>query len=328
MVASFTFRCERLAAVQAGSLLYDLDDAGEVLRWYRQFAPAQPDALWGALSLRVVPPLAQFPEELRLRKVCSIGWCLTGQDESPALREARAFGKPLVDGVKTLSLPEWKRQLSSFDALYPAGEQQYWRGEFVNRVPDEAVERHLEHAASMPGWKSAMTLYPVDGAAARVANDATAWAHRHAVWAMVFAGTDPDPANAAAITDWVDRYAEALQPYTLGGGYVKLQHGTTTRARARDVRRQLRAARADQSRVRPAKLLPRQSQHRARGLSFCDVLPQAREHLATEDPRHCFSRRNGVPYVGLPAPQTRRQSRLITNWGPHVNFHRQRRVAS
>ena len=33
-------------------------------------------------------------------------------------------------------------------------------------------------------------------------------------------GVDPDPANAAAITDWTKRYWEALHPYSAGGAYV------------------------------------------------------------------------------------------------------------
>ena len=33
-----------------------------------------------------------------------------------------------------------------------------------------------------------------------VGNDETAWGYRHATWAQVVAGVDPDPANAGAIT--------------------------------------------------------------------------------------------------------------------------------
>ena len=52
-----------------------------------------------------------------------------------------------------------------FDALYPPGEQWYWRADFVNEITDEAIEQHVEHAAQLPTWKSTMHLYPIDGAA-------------------------------------------------------------------------------------------------------------------------------------------------------------------
>jgi FAD/FMN-containing dehydrogenase len=72
----------------------------------------------------------------------------------------------------------------------------------------------------MPSWKSLCHLYPVDGAAGRVPNDATAWAYRDAVWSQVIAGVDPDPANADAISEWTRSYSDAVRPYTLGTGYV------------------------------------------------------------------------------------------------------------
>ena len=65
-----------------------------------------------------------------------------------------------------------------------------------------------------------MHLYPVDGAAARVANDATAWAYRDARYAQVIVGVDPDPAKAPEITRWTVDYFDALHAYSMGGAYV------------------------------------------------------------------------------------------------------------
>jgi FAD/FMN-containing dehydrogenase len=119
-----------------------------------------------------------------------------------------------------MPLPVWN---SAFDAVYPAGDQWYWRGELIKEISDAAVAHHVEHGSALPTWKSTMHLYPVDGAAGRVASDATAWAYRDAVWAQVIAGVDPDPANAAAIRDWAVGYSEAGKQYTLGTGYVNFQ---------------------------------------------------------------------------------------------------------
>jgi hypothetical protein len=92
-----------------------------------------------------VPPGPPFPEELHLRKVCGVLWCYSGSEENPAcLREARAFGRPLLDGVQPMPLPALQ---SAFDGVYPPGDQWYWRGDFVAELPDEAIERHVEHGA-------------------------------------------------------------------------------------------------------------------------------------------------------------------------------------
>jgi FAD/FMN-containing dehydrogenase len=65
-----------------------------------------------------------------------------------------------------------------------------------------------------------MHLYPVSGAAGKVAKDETAWAYRDAKYAGVIVGIDPDPSNAETITKWCKEYWEALHPYSSGGAYL------------------------------------------------------------------------------------------------------------
>ena len=65
-----------------------------------------------------------------------------------------------------------------------------------------------------------MHLYPVNGAAARVGKNETAWHHRDATWAMVIAGVAENASDNAAITDWAKNYWEALHPYSAGAAYI------------------------------------------------------------------------------------------------------------
>jgi FAD/FMN-containing dehydrogenase len=220
VVTSFSFRGYPVSTVQAGPVLYDIGDAAELLSWYRDFLPAQPDELGGFFAFLSIPPGPPFPEELHLRKVCGIAWTFNGDEDSPVLKAARSWGTPLLDGIAPLPLPAWN---SAFDAVYPAGDQWYWRGEFVREIPDAAIEQHVAFGEAMPTWKSTMHLYPIDGAPSRVGGDEMAWAYRDAVWAQVIAGVDPDPANAGAIRDWAVSYSDAIRPYTLGTGYVNFQ---------------------------------------------------------------------------------------------------------
>jgi FAD/FMN-containing dehydrogenase len=216
VVTQFTFRCHPATTVLAGPVLYDLDDAADVLTWYRDFVPAQPDELGIWYGLVSVPPGPPFPEELHLRRVAALVVTQVGEEESDSLRAARSFGTPLLDGVGPLPIPVWN---TAFDGVYPPGDQWYWRGSFVEELSDEAIDVHVRFHESMPTWKSTMHLYSIDGAASRVGNDETAWGYRHAKWAQVVAGVDPDPANADAISDWSRAYSDALKPYTLAGGY-------------------------------------------------------------------------------------------------------------
>jgi Berberine and berberine like len=67
---------------------------------------------------------------------------------------------------------------------------------------------------------STMHLYPVNGAAARVAKDATPWSYRDATWAQVIVGVDPDPRNNDRIISWTKEYWNATHPFSAGGAYV------------------------------------------------------------------------------------------------------------
>jgi len=65
-----------------------------------------------------------------------------------------------------------------------------------------------------------MHLYPINGAAAKVGRQDTAWNYRDSTYAMVIAGIDPDPANKDRITDWARHYWEELRPHGAGGSYI------------------------------------------------------------------------------------------------------------
>lgn len=220
VVTSFSFRCHPVTTVQAGPVFYDVGDAAEVLRWYREFLPAQPDALTGFFLFVGVPPGPPFPEELWLRTICGVVWCYAGEDDSRALKEARSFGKPLLDGIAPVPLPAMN---SAFDPIYPAGDQWYWRGEFIREISDAAIDVHVKFGEALPTWKSTMHLYPVDAAASRAGSDDMAWAYRDAVWSQVTAGVDPDPANADKVREWAIAYSDAIRPHSLGTGYVNFQ---------------------------------------------------------------------------------------------------------
>ncbi len=97
--------------------------------------------------------------------------------------------------------------------------QWYWRADFFDEIPVAARTIHRKYGADIPTTLSQMHLYPISGAASRVAPDATAWAYRDAKYAGVVVGVDPEPANADTITAWCKDYWKALHPYSMGGAY-------------------------------------------------------------------------------------------------------------
>ena len=109
---------------------------------------------------------------------------------------------------------------SAFDGLYPAGLQWYWRADFFNEISDAAIDVHAKYGEQLPTGHSTMHMYPIDGAASRVPEGATAFAYRDGGWAGVIVGVDPDPANAGLISQWAKDYWQELHPTSAGGAYI------------------------------------------------------------------------------------------------------------
>jgi FAD binding domain/Berberine and berberine like len=222
VVTSFLFRLHEVDTVIAGPTFWPLEASVDVLSAYREFLPAAPRDLYGFFAFATVPPAPPFPEELHLQKVCGVVWHYPGSQDDAAKEMAPlldALPEPLLHGVQPMPHPAIQ---SAFDELYPPGDQWYWRADFVEEIPDEAVEIHARFGAELPTMKSTMHLYPIDGAAHDVGSTDTAWSYREANWGAVFAGVDPDPANLDEIRRWSIDYFEALHPYSAGGAYVNM----------------------------------------------------------------------------------------------------------
>ncbi len=222
VVTSFRFACHDIGdngTVVGGPVLYDLTDAPDVMRWYRELLPALPEELSGWIALLTIPPAPPFPEELWGRKACGVVWCYTGPaDEADAVTApVREFGRPLLVGLQSMPFSALQ---GAFDPFYPAGLQWYWKADMFTEISDTAIDIHAKYGALLPTGHSTMHLYPVDGAAARIDAAATAFPYRGGGWAGVIVGVDPDPAQASSITAWARSYWEELHPASAGGAYV------------------------------------------------------------------------------------------------------------
>jgi FAD/FMN-containing dehydrogenase len=220
VVTSFRFGLHPVDTVHGGPIFFDIGDAREVMRWYRGFLPQAPERFSPFLGLKRVPSVDAFPAELRGRQVCALVCCYDGpaDEAEQVMRPLREeLPPPLLDGCTQLPYPTLQ---GLFDPLLPSGLQWYWKGDIVRELPDDAIDVHLDHAASAPSELSLMHLYPIDGAVHRVGQDETAWRFRDATWSMVIAGVDPDPALAGSLTDWTRDYWEAVHPFTAGAAYV------------------------------------------------------------------------------------------------------------
>ncbi|HEY5779355.1 MAG TPA: FAD-binding oxidoreductase [Terrimicrobiaceae bacterium] len=219
VVTSFLFKAHPVHTDYAGPMLWPIERAAEVMRWYREFIVNAPEDINGFFAFLIVPPGPPFPEHLHLKNMCGIVWCYTGELEKAEeiFKPIRNSLRPALDLVGPMPHPVLQ---SMFDGLFPSGLQWYWKADFVNELSDEAIALRVEHGSKLPTMLSTAHLYPINGKAHQVAKADTAWSYREAVWAEVVVGVDPDPINRERITTWAREYWNALHPYSAGGAYV------------------------------------------------------------------------------------------------------------
>jgi hypothetical protein len=219
VVTTFLFKAQPVDTVYGGPMLWPMEAAAEMMRWYRNFIVKAPDDIYGFFAFHTVPPWAPFPEHLHNKKMCAIVWCYTGamKKADKVFGPIRGFKTPALDLVGPIPHPALQ---SLFDRLYPPGMQWYWKADFVNTLSDEAIAQHLKYGEKLPSPESTMHLYPINGAVRRVKKKATPWWYRDATWSQVIVGVDPDPANKEMVSAWAKEYWNALHPYAAGGAYI------------------------------------------------------------------------------------------------------------
>jgi FAD/FMN-containing dehydrogenase len=218
VVTSFLFQAHPVSTVYAGPMMWPLEQATPLLKWYRKFIAEAPEDMYAWFGFGIVPPAPPFPPHLHNQKVCIILWCYTGALDRAEefFQPIRELEPPVLDMVGPLPYPALQ---SMFDALYPPGMQWYWKGDFVRELSDEAIALHVKYASTLPSIHSTMHLYPINGMVHRVGSQEMAWSYRDVTWSSVIVGVDPDPATHERTITWAKNYWEALHPYSAGGAY-------------------------------------------------------------------------------------------------------------
>ena len=88
-------------------MLWNLEDAADVMKWYREFITQAPEEMNGFFAMMTVPPGPPFPEELHLRKMCGIVWCYQGSMEqaNAILEPIRSYRPPAFEFFVPMPFP-------------------------------------------------------------------------------------------------------------------------------------------------------------------------------------------------------------------------------
>jgi FAD/FMN-containing dehydrogenase len=214
VVTSFEYRLHPVGpTVLAGPIFHPLENARDVLAFYREFISTAPDELTTIFELGVAPPAPLLPEHVHGKPIVMVGACYAGalEDGIEVVRPLKEFGTPIVD---LLAPTPYTALQSMFDPSVPHGWHRYWKSVELPPLTDDAIATLVEHAARQTSPKSYCIVFQLGGALARARADATAFSQRdathnvnvNAVW------TDDDP-DAERHVAWARDFFSALQPH-------------------------------------------------------------------------------------------------------------------
>jgi FAD/FMN-containing dehydrogenase len=211
VVTSLRYRLHPVTTVLGGLVIHPLDQARDLLRFYRDFCAKLPDEAEAYAGL-LTSPEGQPVAALILGYNGPLG------EGEKVLAPARRFGRPVADLVGPMSYGVRQTMLDEPNARH--GLHRYWRSAFTERLSDELIDGVVDGAGRFTSPMSALIFFYMHGAATRVPSTETAFAARRPTWDFDAIGQWTDHAESAKHTAWVRELWGRLEPHLEGSAYV------------------------------------------------------------------------------------------------------------
>ena len=213
IVTEFEFRMVPLGPeVVGGPVFWKAEDAGRVLRFYRDWIAGCPDELMTILVQRKLPALPFVPQELVGTRAFGVVACYAGAaDEAErVMRPLKSFGSPVLDLCAPKTYLDHQR---TFDPSFKHGWRYYVRSCDVAGLSDGVIDIAAEYGRQIESPITSIALWQMGGAVARVAQDETAFHGRHAGFTFNINGNSETAEGFEAERAWARAYWSALSPY-------------------------------------------------------------------------------------------------------------------
>ena len=225
IVTAFELQLHPVGQVLAGRVVYPMERAREVLRFYREYTSSAPDELTAYASLVTTP--GGLPAI-----VISLCYCGPLEEGEHLVEPVRKFGAPLVDLIRPRS---YLKLITQADAGAPAGRRYYEKASTLSDLSDEVIETLVEYGTACTSPWSQVLIQHIHGAASRVGPSETAFALRGESYVIcMLAAWDDGQANQPhQHIAWTHACWKALEPFASSGVYVNfLGHEGEGRVRA------------------------------------------------------------------------------------------------
>ena len=216
IATAITLRLHELPVASAALLLWDPASGSDVVREYRDFIENAPDEIGGGLIFLTAPDEGFVPVDMIGKLACGVLITYAGP-----LDEGRTAMEPMLrlghraEMIEELPYADLNSMLDD-----PPGYRNYWSAEYLNSVPDPAIELFCSRATDMivPS-PSQHVLFPQGGAVARGRADyPLPW--RSSPWIVHPFGLWSDPEDDERARRWARDIRADMQPWASGAVYL------------------------------------------------------------------------------------------------------------
>jgi FAD/FMN-containing dehydrogenase len=215
VVTRLHLRLHEIDQVVGGMLL--LPASADVITGLIAAADAAPDDLSVIANVLKAPPLPFIPREQHGKPVVMAVMVYAGEPAAgeKAIAPIRALATPLADMVRPIRYPEMYAGPEAPGPAFSAGTNL-----LVDELSTGGAETILAHLETATAAVAAVQVRVLGGAVARVADDATAFAHRRAKLMLNIAAMDGRVEERARHETWAAGLAEALSGRVTRPAYV------------------------------------------------------------------------------------------------------------
>jgi FAD/FMN-containing dehydrogenase len=213
VVTNFEYQLHEVGpTVTGGFCAHLLEDARDVLRFYRDFVQTMPD------ELIVLGALVHSPDGSGTKLAAMVAaHCEAPQSSETDVAPLKSFGKPVLDSIGPISYEDLN---TMFDAANPKGLLNYWKSGFLIKLTDDVIELVVEQFERAPSPLSSIYLEPFHGAAVRVDAQDTAFPHRREGLNLSIISQWTDHPRSDENIAWTRETYASLMPYMESGSYI------------------------------------------------------------------------------------------------------------
>jgi len=219
IATAFEFRLHPIGPnVTTAVVVFTIDRARDAAALYRELSRSAPNHMHLGLNFATAPSGRAATPAPRGHATVAVGVAHFGPQQDVE-RDLRMLRSQIEPGVETVTATTYLALQKMSDEEMAWGKRFYMKGAFFDELPDAAVDQAAEQVSIAPG-ECSIGLWTQGGATANLAEDATAFTGRSAVYWVGAEAFWSERHQDQEYIAWGRTTMAAIKPFTRAGHYV------------------------------------------------------------------------------------------------------------